>query len=457
MNIDIGGILSRSFQIVSQNRVLWALGLAVILFSSTINFNLAGGLSSFNARTGYNSDAAATAVGTSALGSCVTSILFLIFFLFLRPVFEAASIYAADHANQGSPPSFREAFTAGRTWMWRILGLNLIVFLMIIVVVVIVGIVMALLLGASFASLFAGLGSGASSASSATAASAAVGGFLLLTCLLIILGIPLVFVVNMILQLGERAIVLENCAVGQAWSRGWSLLRANLGSALLLVLVEFGILLVVGLVVGIIIFIATLPLLGLALSGGGLGLVVGLLGGILLWALTGLLAALPAAWNATLWTLFYRAVTGQALQPVGYPGGPGYPGGYPGQPPQGGYTQPGQYPGQPPQGGYTQPGQYPGGYAPPPQGGYTQPGQYPGGYAPPPPQGGYTQPGQYPGGAQADPYTGGYTPPPQSGYVQPGQYPGGYAPPSDSPPTQHFGPQAEGDDRARGGPAAGGQ
>ncbi len=473
MNIDIGGILSRSFQIVAQNRVLWAIGLALTLFSSSINFNLGGGgLGSFSSSSAYNANAATAALGTSAVGGCLTAILLLIFFLVLRPAFEAASIYTADRASQGNAPTFSEAFTAGRTWMWRVLGLNLIVGLIFGLIALVVVILMAVLFGASFASLFGGLGSGAgqSSASSSSAlAGVAAGGILLLFCLVIIVGIPLVFLINTTLQLGERAIVLENCSVGQAWSRGWSLLRANLGSAIVLALAQFGILLVVGLVGGVIGLVVTLPLAALAINSGGVGLVVGFLGGLLLWALAGLIGALPAAWNATLWTLFYRTVTGPAPQPAGYPGGPGYPGGYPQQPQypggaappppppsaQGGYTQPGQYPGgygQPPvQGGYTQPGQYPGGAVPPPaQGGYTQPAQYPGGYAPAPPaQGGYTQPGQY---------LGGYAPaPPAQGIYNPSdQYPGGYAPPADNP-TQTFRPTGEGDDRARGGPGTGGQ
>jgi len=483
MNIDIGGIISRSFQIVAQNRVLWAIGLALTLFGSSINFNLGGGgLGSFRSGSAYNSDAATAALGTSALGGCLTFILLLIFFLVLRPAFEAASIYTADRASQGAAPNFNEAFTAGRTWMWRVLGLNLIVGLIIGLIALVIVILMAVLFGASFASLFAGLGSGrgqSSASSSSALAGAAIGGVFLLLCLVIIVGIPLGFLLSTTLQLGERAIVLENCSVGQAWSRGWSLLRANLGSAIVLALAQFGILLVVGLVGAAISFVITLPLLALTFNGGGVSVLVGFLGGLLLWAFTGLIGALPAAWNATLWTLFYRAVTGPATQPAGYPGGPSYPGGYPQQPQypggaappppaQGGYTQPGQYPGgyapapPPAQGGYTQPGQYPGGYGQPPaqgdytqppaQGGYTQPGQYPGGYAPAPPpaQGGYTQPGQYPGGYAPAP------PPAQGIYNPPDQYPGGYAPPADNP-TQTFRPTPEEDDRARGGPGAGGQ
>ena len=466
MNVNIGAILSRSFQIVAQNRVLWAIGLALILFSTNINFNLGGGgLGGFNS-SGYGANASTAALGATGLLTCLGFLLLLAYAIFLRPAFEAASIYAADRANQDNPPTFSEAFTAGRTWMWRILGLNFIVGLVVGLIVLVVVILMAVLFGASFASLFGGLGSGAgqsSSSSSSALAGVAAGGIALLFCLVIIVGIPLGFLISTTLQLGERAIVLENCSVGEAWSRGWSLLRSNLGSAIVLALAQFGLLLVVGLVGVVIGLVVTLPLVALTINGGAASLVVGFLGGLLLWVLAGLIGALPAAWNATLWTLFYRAITGPAPQPGGYPGGPSYPGGYPGQQPT-----PGQYPGQPQypggyapappppaQGGYTQPGQYPGGYAPPPPppapGGYTQPGQYPGGYAPPPPPpapGGYTQPGQYPGG---------YAPPTNQGiYNSPDQYPGGYAPPADNP-TQTFRPNDAGEDRARGGPGPAGQ
>jgi hypothetical protein len=408
MNVDIGSIISRSFNIVFGNRVLWAIGFVLTLLSGGLNFSNGQG-TSFSRTTPNDAD-----LGLIGGLGCLTVLIAIVFFL-IRPAFEAASIYAADRASQGTAPSFSEAFAQGRTRMWRVLGLDLLGALAGFIVILPFLLVGLAVMGASMMALFTSLNSSLSQPGSTPttttpfAGGAAMGGFFLIMCLLILVAIPLGFILNTILQLGERAIVLEDQPVGQAWSRGWQLLRANLGNVIVLTLAQIGIAIVAGLIIGVLGAIVAIPLALSTFGGNGGFNPIGLIGGIALWLLAGLLGALPSAWYAVLWTLFYRAITGTAPQPVGA-GGPGYPGGYPGQYPGAGYGQPGQYPGtgydQPPAGGYTQPGQYPGaGYGPPPTGGYTQPGQYPGGYAPPP-AGGYTQPGQYPGG---------YTPPPEGG------------------------------------------
>src|SRR5438270_9265186 len=105
MPVDIGAVISRSFQLVFQNRVFWALGLVVALLSGTINFNLGAPLGSRGVVGGtFDSSLAAS----SLIASCVTFLLLVVFFV-LRMAFEAGLISAGDQAARGPAPSFRAA------------------------------------------------------------------------------------------------------------------------------------------------------------------------------------------------------------------------------------------------------------------------------------------------------------------------------------------------------------
>ncbi len=463
---SLGNIISQSLQITLRNQGLWLLGFLTMLMSSTINFAVNPGLGQIFANPGiyttggiYRDSALST--WNSSMG-CV-SFLLLIGFFFVGSILQAATIYSSDRASQGSTPTLRESWQVGRARMWPVVGLNAVLIGVAVAIVILFTIVLFCALGALISTIFSSIGSSIQQPGAyhpnIPDYSSIFGPAGIAICIIGLLFLPVVVTIAMIIVLGQREAVLHHYSFGQSWSVGWNLLRTNLGRVLLLLLAQV----LISLVISIPLLIVNLTLPGfpaslLASPGISSGTVIGaaFITGLVVWLLNGLLGAIPVIWWSTGWTLFYRSVTvgWPQPQPVGYPGGPGYPGGYPGQQPSpGGYTGQPQYPGgyaptPPAQGGYTQPGQYPGGYtpAPPTQGGYTQPGQYPGGYAPPAPppaQGGYTQPDQYPGS---------YAPPPAQGiYNPPDQYPGGYAPPADNP-TQTFRPSDAGDDRARGGP-----
>jgi hypothetical protein len=448
MAIDFGALVSRTFQVVWKYKVLWVLGLIVTLLSTNINF-------SYNANTfnRFNTTAQpdiSTAFGGSALLACLAFILLIIFF-FVRAGFEAGLIIAGDRAALDRPPTLQEAWAQGRTRMWPIIGLNLIIVAIGIVFALIFVILGFIILGSTFAGIFSSMYTPNGQTPNPSTIFPALGGFFLCFCGLILLAIPLFAVLSVVIQLAQRAVVLDNQTVGQGWSTGWRLLRANAGNVLLLLLIEFGIGIVVGIVIALISGVISLPLMAAAMNGGtgAGGTLLSVVVGIVLWVVTGLLGALPLAGNSVLWTLFYPILTA----PGG--AGPGQPALYPGGwPPPGPYGAPPASPYGPPAapGGYTQPGQYPPGYGQPPSG-YTQPGQYPGSYDQPP--SGYSQPGQYPGGyVPPTSAPGGYGPPvpPPSAYGQP---PTGA--PAPAPPANPYGPPAgqggyappTGEDRAR--------
>ena len=226
----------------------------------------------------------------------------LIVFFVVRAGFEAGLIIAGDRAALDCPPTLQEAWAQGHTRMWPIIGLNLILIAVGIVFALIFVILGVIILGSAFAGVFSSMASPSGQTSDPSVIFPALGGFFLCFCGLFLLAISLFAVLGIVIQLAQRAVVLDNQTVGQGWSTGWRLLRANAGNVLLLVLIEFGIGIVVGIVIAIISGVISFPLMALALGGGGGagGTLLGIVVGVLLWVVTGLLGALPLAANSVL-------------------------------------------------------------------------------------------------------------------------------------------------------------
>src|SRR5712692_4957503 len=110
MPVSIGAILSRAFQIVINNRVLWALGLLTILFTTQVSLSLNPGFNTSTTSLLYRNS---TLTSISTCLGCLSFLLFLGFFI-LRAAFEAGLVSAGDRTAQGSPPTLREAWAAGR-------------------------------------------------------------------------------------------------------------------------------------------------------------------------------------------------------------------------------------------------------------------------------------------------------------------------------------------------------
>jgi hypothetical protein len=309
MAVDVGAILSRAFQVTFKNPVLWLLGFLVAILSN--NFN-----------TTYQFNAA-DFTPNSALGSSILAlvILLLVIALFiLRAAFEGGLIAAADRGAQDAHPTFREAWQTGRARVWRVLTLNLI-FAAFVILLVLGLIALALLTvgGAILGGVFAG---GAQNLPEASRIAAGIGWALFGLGVIALVAVPVAFILTTVTQFAQRAAVLDDQPVGTAWSTGWQLLRANLGNVILVVLAQIAVNILAGIISAAIIGAIAAPAVLALILGAGQSqtLVYILLVAVLVLialAISGVLLSLPTAWNSTLWTLFYRAVTVPA---VGQPG-----------------------------------------------------------------------------------------------------------------------------------------
>ncbi|HET7079993.1 MAG TPA: hypothetical protein VFM49_21365 [Chloroflexia bacterium] len=309
MTVDVGAILSRTFQVTFKNPVLWLLGFLVAVLSSTSNTNYR-----FNA---------ADFMPDSVLGSSILAlmiVLLVIALFILRAALEGGLIAAAAQGAQDAHPTFREAWQTGRARVWRVLALNLI-FAAFVILLVLGLIALALLTvgGAILGGVFAG---GAQNLPEASRIAAGIGWALFGLGVIALVAVPVAFILTTVTQLAQRAAVLDDQPVGTAWSTGWRLLRANVANVLLVVLAQIVVNILAGIISAAIIgAIAAPAVLALILGAGqshtlGYILMVAVLVLIAL-VISGLIVALPTAWNSTLWTLFYRAVT---VPVVGQPG-----------------------------------------------------------------------------------------------------------------------------------------
>lgn len=309
MAVDISTIISRAFQTVIKNPVLWLLGFLVALLGyASGNNNLS--ISDNNRVRFFNIDTTFD-TGTLALVGLVLFIVAIAFFI-LRAAFEAGLIAAGDRVMKNETPTMAEAWRDGKAGMWAIVGLNLIFAAFIIALVVAV----ALLAGITIAgAVFAGM-LGAQSVSQAPevwGTVAGVGWGILVAIILVLLAIPVGIALGVTTQLGQRAAVLDKQRIGQAWSTGWSLMRSHLGSVIGLLLLQF----LINLVIGAVALAIVAPIVAIPAIAGGTTfneVTVGTVTAAVIiigiaWLVSSLVMAIPQAWNSMLWTAFYRAAT----------------------------------------------------------------------------------------------------------------------------------------------------
>jgi hypothetical protein len=312
--ISIRELMSRAYQTVMKHRVLWILGLAAALLS-------AAGSNQLRIREErlriFDVDVAVTPELLITAG-IVGAVVGLTFFV-LRAIFDAALIAVGDRSAGDVPPSislkgaFAEAWRMGVTGMWRIIGLNLI--FLAFVLVVAIGLVLVAGLGiVAFAA--AGLLGGQFSGAVAEGwpvlpAGAAMGAALVL----LLMALPVGIILALVIQIAQRAAVLEGESLVDALGSGWRIVRSNAASLVRLVLGQFLVNIAVGIVVGIILSVVVLPLAVtlLATAGGvesgALFVTLAVLLVVFAWLVSSFAMALPTAWNSLLWTLYYRAVT----------------------------------------------------------------------------------------------------------------------------------------------------
>lgn len=301
--MDFGYVLKRAWEIVWKFKVLWIFG----ILASCGQASFSGGSNSgyrFSSQDvspqidNFFNQLSPTVVTILILIGIIVAIVLVVLAILLGTVGRVGLIRGTMKAEQGADRlTFGELWREGLAYFWRVFGLNLVIGLLILAV----GVVL-LILGIVFSVVTLGVG---------------------LLCLLplICLLIPAWWVVTVLIEQVNVALVVENLSIGDAIKRGWQVVRDNLGSMIVMSLILIlGVSLIGGAVIGLPLLIVAAPAVVGVTNGtteairNGL-IVSGLLFIVYLPVLL-LLSGLLRAYLSSSWTLTYLRLTTKPSQPL---------------------------------------------------------------------------------------------------------------------------------------------
>jgi hypothetical protein len=303
--MDFGKLLSRSWEIVWNNKFLFVLGLLAALGSgggsgggNNFNFN-SNDFNDFNVPGDLASQVQLfwSQYGLLVMaGVCILLLIGIVIWL-ISLTAQAGLIDAVDRIDDGQTSSFGEAWAAGAGKLLSLVGLSLLLavpFLLVAVLGLGVGVGAAVSDGGGIFGLFG----------------------ILVVCLACLL-VPLAFFLQILYPFAQRAIVLEESGVVASLSRGWHLMRENVGDALVLIVIAIAITFIYGLLSIIVIIPAALLLLGPALAAGfitgelgAMTIVLGAGGLVCFIAFAAVVNAILITYRSTFMTLGYKHLAG---------------------------------------------------------------------------------------------------------------------------------------------------
>jgi len=283
--MDYGKLLSRAWNLIWEHKFLILLGIIVALGSSGGSGGLSSGGRSLSQAdqdwrsipplSGWEFDVPTIPMLMAIILVGLVLVIALAVWV-VSTLSRGALIAGASAVDAGRMLNFGEAF--GIAWRrgWTLLGIGLLPAIPALLLLLVSLGALGIYVGAQ------GIVNGLDQVAGLRNAWVVLGS---LTCI----ALPLVFVLNLLRTFANRACMLEDCGVFAAYRRGFEVLIANIGSALLLFLIQIGIAIASGLLL-------LLPALC-----------------CVLWPLLVLAQGVGAAYFSTLWTLAWNQWTGVAL------------------------------------------------------------------------------------------------------------------------------------------------
>lgn len=305
--MNYGEIVSRGWHITWNNKFLWVLGFLAALARISTNFSSNSSNYSSSGNVDVEEILAVTAVVLVA--TCFFMIIGLVLWL-LSLVAKGGLISAVSRIDAGEKVTLREAFSAGTEKILTLIGMNLLLLLPVIVLIVI-GMV-----GMFFVIAGSGISAAAlmeDPAALETVFASSIGMFVFCICGLVC-GIAIVsLIIQFVNAFAYRGIMLQGYGALDSISHGWQVLKANTGEILILSLIFFGISLLFGLALAMVMvplaIAVILPAIAFMAEGGGLavGGVVYLLVGVCFLGIIGAgLNAIITTWQSASFTLAYQ-------------------------------------------------------------------------------------------------------------------------------------------------------
>lgn len=298
--MDYSSLIRDAWIMAWRHRFLWVLGLFTGTGVGSCGF---GGGNGFRLPSGGQtanppSPGATPAAGVGQAGATILQwiaahpfliaaavlafLAFVLVFLIVSLIAQGGMTEATVGLSEGRAVSAGGAWRSGLRFFWRFFGLDLLLIGAAVVVAAIVAVLVA-----------AVIATGAASQSGARTALIILA--VLLGLALLIVAVPVFIAISVIVAFAKRSIVVDDVGPVAGLGAGWRLVRANVGTSLLLWLINLGL----GIGAGIALF------LGFVVAVLGLGII-----GFVFWALFGFaaptvvyIALAVVALIAALWVL----------------------------------------------------------------------------------------------------------------------------------------------------------
>jgi hypothetical protein len=323
--MNYGDLIRDAYRTTLHNRYLWFFGFFAGGTGTNFVGNVPSGGGNFNfddfQRSGSDLSGLTAQVGQGLsetvviLGIVVVLLLIALFFFILVIISQGALADSVAAIDRGEGRRFGTTFRSGLNNFWRVLGYIVVFFLVALGLLVVIAIPVALLIGGTFAA----------TQSTGVRISVAVIIGLLAILLLVLVFVPL----YIISQYALRDIVVRRERVLGSVGSGYSLFRHNIGSSLLIWLIQLGISIGIGiafiLLLLIVALILALPVIALAVPGytTAAWIVGGIEGLLILLPILLVVAGAIGTFSHAYWTLAYLRLT--AAPPTPPPGSPPIP------------------------------------------------------------------------------------------------------------------------------------
>jgi hypothetical protein len=252
--MDIGEVLSRAWQIIWRHKVLWIFGIL-----AGCNAGNRGPSFNYDYSSRGNLPPAIERFFTETppeqlilLGVAILAVILIlvVISIFLGTIGRIGLIRGTQQADQGSERlAFGELFRGSMPYFWRVFLLSLIIGLAVFAVVMII-----LLLGVAFSVLTLGVGAIC---------------LIPLLCVLIPVGIVAGVIIGLVVELADNAMVVENLGIMDGLSRGWEVIKMNVGSiAVMWLILILGVSLIGGLILGLPLILIFTPVMFALMAGG---------------------------------------------------------------------------------------------------------------------------------------------------------------------------------------------
>jgi hypothetical protein len=292
MNFNFGEVLSRAWQIVWKNKVLWIFG--IFAGCSRGGGGSGGGGGGGGGTAPGNQPFPELERNMEQLGRWISEnpwiiAVFILFILllvvisvFLGTIGRIGLIRGTYQAERGDQQLvFGELFSGSMPYFWRVFGLSL----LIVLIAMVIFIPLAL-----FGVITAGIG------------------FLCLLPLICLL-IPAMWALSVVIEQANAAIVIENLGIGDGVRKGWEVVRSNPGPMVVLALIIFIGSGVIGFLFALPIIAAVLPLVFGAASNSSGALWTGVACIALYVPILLVLNGLLTAYMQSVWALTYMRLT----------------------------------------------------------------------------------------------------------------------------------------------------